>query len=126
VTSEGERDEPGRRAERAERLCIIVVPDGEEETLVEALRELGAGATRLVSKGGLRGRKSATVLSAVPADWVGRVSSMLHERFPAVSEHVPAHAFPWWSEGESPDEEIEIRLGGAVMFVVPIAGFELL
>jgi len=122
VTSEGS----GRGGERPERLCVIVVPDGEEQALVEALRELGAGATRLVSKGGLRGRKSATVLSAVPAGWVGRVASMLHERFPASTEHVPVQALPWWSEGEGPDDEVEIRLGGAVMFVVPIAGFELL
>ena len=107
-------------------MCVIVVPEADGDRLVAALREGGFGATRLVSKGGLRGRTSATVLSGVPASRVGDVVSLLHTQFPATSEALPADTFPWWTEGEGPDDPVEIRLGGAVMFVVAASGFDLL
>jgi uncharacterized protein YaaQ len=107
-------------------MCIIVVPEGDGDRLIAALREGQFGATRLVSKGGLRGRGSATILSGVSSARVSDVSRILHEQFPVANEAIPAHTFPWWEEGEGPDDAVEIRLGGAVMFVVRASRFDVL
>lgn len=113
-------------AERPDRMCIIIVPEGDGDRLIAALREHQLGATRLVSRGGLRGRRSATVLSGVPEARVGDVARVLHEEFPVSNEAVPAHAFPWWEEGEGPDDAVQVRVGGAVMFVVRASRFDIL
>lgn len=111
-------------AEAPDRLCIIVVQDSDARRLVERLRELGFPATKIASTGGFLRRGNATVLTGVTAAQVRIVSNMLHDHFPVTTEFLAAHTLPWWEEGDVGDELIEVRVGGAVMFVLRVAYFE--
>lgn len=110
-------------ADAPDRLCIIIVPDGDGDRLVDVLQDAGYAATRIASSGGLLRRGSTTVLAAVTDEHVGDIARLLHQHFPVASDSVPAHAFPWWNEAEGRDEQIEVRVGGAVMFVVQVSQF---
>jgi uncharacterized protein YaaQ len=110
--------------ETPDRLCIIIVQDSDARRLTERLQELGFPATKVASTGGFLRKGNATVLTGVAESDVRTVSNMLHEHFPVSTEFLAAHTLPWWEEGESGDDLIEVRVGGAVMFVVRVARFE--
>lgn len=106
------------------KLCIIIVQDADVRRLMSELSERRFGATTISSTGGFLRRGSATVLVGVDAGDVTAIVNLLHEHFPASAELVPTSALPWLAEGEFGDDTVEVRAGGAVMFVVDVARME--
>ena len=102
------------------KLCIIVVQHADAQRLMSELSERRFVATTIRSTGGFLRRGSATVLASVDAGDVTTVVNLLHEHFPVRTELVPASTLPWWDEGDVSDEAIEVRIGGAVMFVIDV------
>ena len=106
--------------EQAQRLCLVVIPEGDTRRFLDLTREHGFSATRLASTGGFLRRGSSTVLVGCDAQRVTELVSLLHEHFPKQLEQVPLHSLPWWDEGESAGRNVEVRAGGAVMFVLRV------
>ncbi len=106
------------------KLCILVVADADGDRLIEQIVGLGLVGTKIGSTGGFLRRGSSTVLSAVPENGLSRLVAMLHREFPVRTEVIPAHQLPYWDEQELAPETVEVRVGGAVMFVLDIDRFE--
>lgn len=105
------------------KLCIVVVPDVDGDRLIDALVELGLYSTKIGSTGGFLRRGSSTLLTAVPETELSKVVAMLHREFPVRTERIPARQLPVWEEHELAPETVEVRVGGAVMFVLDISRF---
>ncbi|MDP6605808.1 MAG: cyclic-di-AMP receptor [Dehalococcoidia bacterium] len=117
-----EASESGESAGR--KLCTIVVAASDGDRLVEQLVGLDLTGTKIGSTGGFLRRGSATVLSAVPSAMVSKVVAMLHREFPVRSEAIPAQQLPFQEDHETTGETVQVRVGGAVMFVLDISRFE--
>ena len=107
----------------AQKLLVVITSDDEADTLIRKLVERGYPATKVSSTGGFLRRGSATILSGVEADDVDDVMNVIREECRARTELVPAQALPF------PDtllatEPVEVRVGGAIVFVLPVERFE--
>ncbi len=106
------------------KLCILVVADSDGDRLMEQIVALDLLGTKIGSTGGFLRRGNSTVLSAVPEHDVARLVAMLHREFPVRTEVIPAHQLPYWDEQELAPDTVEVRVGGAVMFVLDIDRLE--
>jgi uncharacterized protein YaaQ len=104
------------------KLCLIVVPEADGDRVLEQLVALDFGGTKVGSRGGFRKRGSSTILSAVPASEVSKVIAMLHREFPVRNESIPVQQLPFLEDAEAAGGgTIEVRVGGAVMFLLDIS-----
>ena len=103
-----------------DRLVVAVVQDEDASALTDALTQDGFGATRIDAAGGFLRRTNAVVLVATT-----------EERLPALYRHLRAtcreRVVPWITPmpdamigGELPGI-VDVPVGGAVVFVLPIA-----
>jgi uncharacterized protein YaaQ len=106
------------------KLVIIIASDSDAERLMKKLVEQGHPATKISSTGGFLRRGNATVLSGVDAADVDPVLAMVREECHARTEYVPVQTLPFFSEGAAVAEPIEVRVGGAIVFVVDVERFE--
>lgn len=106
-----------------EKLIVMVVSPQDGDRLMQLLVGEGLPATRIGSSGGFLRRGSATILSGVPAADVPRVLDFVRQTCPVRSELAPMQTLPLAgaASGGSP---IEVRAGGAVVFVLEIERFE--
>ncbi|MDA1240457.1 MAG: cyclic-di-AMP receptor [Chloroflexi bacterium] len=103
------------------KFCIIIVPSPDGERLLAQMGEQGFRATRIGSTGGFLKRGSATVFSAIAADKVPDLVALLHREFPEVVERMPLTSLPFADELEAgPAAMVDVRVGGAVLFVLPL------
>lgn len=116
---------PQRTGPQPNKLCIIIVPDGDGDRLVAALAKMGLGATRVGSSGGFLRRGSATLFSAIHESRVPELTALLHRDFPEVVEPMALASLPFADELEMPSAAmVDVRVGGAVLFVVPMERME--
>lgn len=73
MTTPAQRNEP-----QPNKLCIVIVPDGDGEHLIEAVGKLGVGSTRGGSSGGFLRRGSITVFSELHESRVPELMAFLH------------------------------------------------
>ncbi len=106
------------------KLVIIIASDPDAERLTKALISQGYPATKIGSTGGFLRRGNATILSGVEAEEVDQVLAMVRAECHARSEYVPAQALPLFGEGAALTEPVEVRVGGAIVFVVDVERFE--
>ena len=106
------------------KLVIIIASDTDAERLMKTLVGHGYPATKVSSTGGFLHRGSATILSGVDATEVDQVLAMAREECHARSEYVPVHTLPFFGEGATVAEPVEVRVGGAIVFVVDVERFE--
>jgi uncharacterized protein YaaQ len=106
------------------KLCVIIASDTDAERLLRSLARRGLSATKVASTGGFLRHGSVTLLCGVPGEQVDEVLGLVREECQARTEVVPLHALPFGAEGGMAAEPIEVRLGGAVVFVVDIERFE--
>ncbi len=103
-------------------MCLIVVPEADGERVLEQLGALDFGGTKVGSRGGFLKRGSSTILVGVPASEVPKVVAMLHREFPLRNESIPVQQLPFLEDSEAAGGgTIEVRVGGAVMFVLDIS-----
>lgn len=105
------------------KLLIIIASDPDAEGLIQELVKRGYPATKVSSSGGFLRRGNATILSGVDADDIDDVLAIIRSRCKARSEYVPAQALPF-PESILPAQPVEVRVGGAIVFVIPVERFE--
>jgi len=106
------------------KLIIAVVQIDDVHELVQRLVERGFGATRIDAAGGFLRRENAVVLVAAPDPAVAGVLAVIRQNCRTRT----ATWFPTIDDGTIGlyTEPIEVEIGGAVVFVVPIERIEFL
>jgi uncharacterized protein YaaQ len=106
-----------------EKLLVIVVAPNDGERLMQQLVRDGIPATRIGSAGGFLRRGSSTILSGVPAGQVDEVLDLIRRTCPVRNEMTPVQTLPLVGTAAS-GPPIEVRTGGAIVFVLDIERFE--
>lgn len=106
------------------KLVIIIASDADADRLMKQLIEQGYPATKISSTGGFLHRGNATILSGVESNEVDEVFAMVRTECHARTENVPVQTLPFFGEGASLSEPVEVRVGGAIVFVVNVERFE--
>ncbi|MGD9892183.1 MAG: cyclic-di-AMP receptor [Dehalococcoidia bacterium] len=106
-----------------EKLLIIVVSPNDGERLMQRLVRDGVPATRIGSAGGFLSRGSSTILSGVPALQVEPVLDLIRQICPVRTELAPVQTLPLVGTAAT-GPPIEVRTGGAIVFVLDIERFE--
>ena len=106
------------------KLVIIIASDPDAEKLTRKLIEQGYPATKVSSTGGFLRKGNATILSGVEANEVDGIIAMVRSECYACTEYVPVQTLPFFGEGSVLQEPIEVRTGGAIVFVMDVERFE--
>jgi uncharacterized protein YaaQ len=106
------------------KLVIIIAADSDADRLMKELVERGYPATKISSTGGFLHRGNATILSGVDGGEVEEVLALIRELCQARTEYVPVQTLPFFGEGSTLSEPVEVRVGGAIVFVVNVEQFE--
>jgi uncharacterized protein YaaQ len=106
-----------------QKLLIIIASDTDGDTLIEKLVQRGYPATKVSSTGGFLRRGNVTIFSGVDAGDVDPVIALIRSECEARTEFLPAQALPF-PESILPSEPVEVRTGGAIVFVVSVERFE--
>lgn len=104
------------------KLCVIIAASTDADRLMAELVASGFQATKVASSGGFLRRGNATILTGVPDDHVEAVIALVRHECRARRELVPLDALPL--EGVGFGAPVEVRVGGAIVFVLDIARFE--
>ena len=106
------------------KLCILIAPKEDADRLTDALVAHDYQSTQISSSGGFLRKGSTTIFCALNEDRVGDLLGMLRKNFPETVESVPAASLPFISEPDWPNSQmIDIRVGGVVIFIMPLEGF---
>jgi uncharacterized protein YaaQ len=106
------------------KLVVIIASDADADRLMKTLIEQGFPATKISSTGGFLRRGNATILSGVDAAEVEQVLAMVRTECRARTEYVPVQTLPFFGEGTTLSEPVEVRVGGAIVFVLGVERFE--
>ncbi len=107
-----------------QRLLVMIVSDSDADRLMRQLVEKGYPATKVGSTGGFLRRGNATIFSGVDAGAVDAVLEVVKEECRARTEYVPVQTLPFFGEGAYVAEQLQVRVGGAIVFVLPVERFE--
>jgi uncharacterized protein YaaQ len=111
-------------AENQLKLVIMIVSDTDADRLIKRLVERGYPATKIGGTGGFLRRGTATILSGVEAEDVEPLVGIVRAECRARSEYVPVQTLPFFGEGAVFTDPVEVRAGGAVLFVLNVERFE--
>lgn len=107
----------------AMKLVAAVVQEYDSHNLLKAIIDGGFRATVVSSKGGFLREGNSTILSAVEDDGVAGLLEIItencSERMQTIRPDVIGDYADWY-----PPHEVEVLVGGANVFVVPIVRFE--
>ena len=103
---------------------MIIVSDQDADRLMQRMVELGFPATKIGSTGGFLRRGNATVLSGVDDARVDQIVELVREECHARKEFVPVQTLPFLGDGGFAADPVEVRVGGAIMFILNIERFE--
>ena len=106
------------------KLVVIIASDADADRLMKSLIEQGYPATKVSSTGGFLHRGNATILSGVEAAEVDDVLAMVRAECHARTEFLPVQTLPFFGEGTTLVEPVEVRVGGAIVFVLNVERFE--
>jgi uncharacterized protein YaaQ len=106
------------------KLCMMVVSDTDADRLMERLIERAFPATKVGSTGGFLRRGNVTIFSGVTDERVEELMSIVNDVCHARKEFVPVQTLPFLGDGGFSAEPVEVRVGGAIVFVLDIARFE--
>ncbi len=106
-----------------QKLIVVITSDDEAEALIKRLIERGYPATKVSSTGGFLRRGNATIFSGIEASDLNNVLAIIRNECKARTEFIPAQALPF-PESIYPAEPVQVRVGGAIVFVLPVDRFE--
>lgn len=110
--------------EDALKLIVTIVSDSDAERLIQKLVSQGYPATRIGGSGGFLRRGTSTILSGVEASDVDPVLALIRSECSAHTQRIAAPPlFPMSVETET-GRQVEVRVGGAIIFVLPVDRFE--
>ena len=105
------------------KLIVAIVQDYDTDRLLRAVSELGLGATRIASTGGFLRTGNTTVLMGVVDEQVApgleAIRRTCGSRVEPPASQVVGDLTEWYPSGV-----VEVTVGGAVAFVVPVGRFE--
>ena len=113
----------GQSQQSDQKLLIVIASDSDADSLIQKLVQRGYPATKVSSTGGFLRRGNATIFSGVDAEDVDNVIAIIRTECQARTEFLPAQALPF-PESIYPAEPVEVRTGGAIVFVVSVERFE--
>lgn len=113
----------GQSQQSDQKLLIVIASDSDADSLIQKLVQRGYPATKVSSTGGFLRRGNATIFSGVDAEDVDNVVAIIRSECQARTEFLPAQALPF-PESIYPAEPVEVRTGGAIVFVVGVERFE--
>ncbi len=113
----------GQSQQSDQKLLIVIASDSDADRLIQKLVQRGYPATKVSSTGGFLRRGNATIFSGVDAEDVDNVVAIIRSECQARTEFLPAQALPF-PESIYPAEPVEVRTGGAIVFVVGVERFE--
>ena len=113
----------GQSQQSDQKLLIVIASDVDADSLIQKLVQRGYPATKVSSTGGFLRRGNATIFSGVDAEDVDNVIAIIRRECQARTEFLPAQALPF-PESIYPAEPVEVRTGGAIVFVVSVERFE--
>jgi Uncharacterized protein conserved in bacteria len=111
-------------AESRPKLLIIIASDVDADRLIKRLVERGYPATKIGGVGGFLRRGNATILSGVEAKDVDPLIEIVKAECHARTEYVPVQTLPFLGEGAVFADPVEVRAGGAILFVLNVERFE--
>ena len=106
------------------KMCTLVVSDSDANQLMKQIVEAGYSATKIGSTGGFLRRGSVTILSGVTDEQLEPLLYVVREICHARKEFVPVQTLPFLGDGGFTAEPVEVRVGGAIVFVLEIERFE--
>ena len=121
-TREATGDEERRRG--GQKLLIMVVADSDAERLTRALVKSGYHSTKIGSTGGFLRRGNTTIMSGIDATDVETVLDLVRRICHARTELVPLASVPVMGDASPMLDPIEVRVGGAVVFVLNVERLE--
>jgi uncharacterized protein YaaQ len=111
-------------AESDFKLIVMIVSDPDADRVVRRLIERGYPATKIGSSGGFLRRGTATILSGVEEGEVDPLLLLVREECRAHDEYVPIRSLPFLGEGGVLTDPVQVRVGGATVFVLNVERFE--
>ena len=106
------------------KMCILVVSDSDANQLMKRMVEAGFSATKIGWTGGFLRRGSVTIFSGVSDEELDPLLDVVREVCRARKEFVPVQTLPFLGDGGFTSEPVEVRVGGAIAFVLDIERFE--
>lgn len=106
-----------------QKLLVIITSDSEADNVIRELVDRGYPATKVSSTGGFLRRGSATIFSGVNDEAVDSIMEVIRHECRARVETVPVQALPFPSTA-LPAAPVQVRVGGAIVFVMPVERFE--
>ncbi len=106
------------------KVILIVAETADVDHLSNELVGAGYPVTKLGSSGGLLRRGNSTLISGVPDDAVDGVIEIVRRLTHARTELVPVRELPLLGQLDLTREPLEVRRGGAVIWVLPVDRYE--
>jgi uncharacterized protein YaaQ len=106
-----------------QKLIVVITSNDEADALIKKLVERGYPATKVSSTGGFLRRGNATIFSGVESGDLDNVIDIIRHECKARTEFLPAQMLPF-PESIHPAEPVQVRVGGAIVFVLPVERFE--
>lgn len=105
------------------KLVVVVVQDTDAPGLTKALGEKGFQFTKLASTGGFLREGNTTLLTGVEDDQVEAIKDVIRQKCASRTRLIT----PGVPMAEAPDpylaQPVEVRIGGAVVFVLEVSEF---
>jgi uncharacterized protein YaaQ len=106
------------------KLVIAVVQGEDAQRTVDALGDVGISSTRVSSAGGFLQQGNVTLLIGVDDEKVPRTLEVIRENCRERSRYMNP-VMPMTQPGDFPPAfPVEVQVGGATVFVVPVDSFE--
>ena len=106
------------------KLIVMVVDGADVDRLADEMVTAGYPVTKLGSSGGFLRRRSSTLISGVDDAAVDDVVALARRLTRARAEFAPVHQIPFLGDAVASLDGLEVRRGGAVIWVLPVERFE--
>jgi uncharacterized protein YaaQ len=106
-----------------QKLLIIITAPEDADRLLDRLTEAGYPVTKISSTGGFLRRGNVTLLSGVEAAAVDEVLGIVRAECRPREEYVPVQTLPF-PGSLPPGEPLQVRAGGAIVFVLDTERFQ--
>ena len=106
------------------KLIIAIIHDEDAHDLVEKLTEQQYGVTKLASTGGFLRSGNTTLLIGVEKEKIDHVIDIIKETCKSRKEVAPAPTPMMGSTGVFVTFPIEVKVGGATIFVLDVDRYE--
>ena len=107
------------------KLVCMITEESEADRLIHMLVRQGYPATKMGGTGGFLRRGNVTILSGVEDEEVEGLIAAVRLECPARTELITSGSIPAWEDmGLTASTPLEVRVGGAIIFVLPVDRFE--